>query len=242
MCYETALTKKKKEVKENFNKDFANPEQYEIYYHRSGFTHPNLQIVKMNEPNTIYPAEWGYVPSWGMRDITAFRKKYNTLNIKSETLFQGLSKEAAFENRCLIIADGFFEPHKTAGNSIPHFCYIPTDKYADNRDLFVFGGIYSEVDDDTNQLTCSILTMEANHFFTEVHNVKKRQPLVLDEELYGEWFNPDLNEGNVLELIKNGFTSKEFKAHPVSTDLYKRNLNTNKPYIIEEVPPPNLLF
>ena len=242
MCYETALTKKKKEVKENFNKDFANPEQYEIYYHRSGFTHPNLQIVKMNEPNTIYPAEWGYVPSWGMRDITAFRKKYNTLNIKSETLFQGLSKEAAFENRCLIIADGFFEPHKTAGNSIPYFCYIPTDKYADNRDLFVFGGIYSEVDDDTNQFTCSILTMEANPFFTEVHNVKKRQPLVLDEELYGEWFNPDLNEGNVLELIKNGFTSKEFKAHPVSTDLYKRNLNTNKPYIIEEVPPPNLLF
>ncbi|WP_139854924.1 SOS response-associated peptidase [Aequorivita sinensis] len=242
MCYETALTKKKKEVKENFNKDFANPEQYEIYYHRSGFTHPNLQIVKMNEPNTIYPAEWGYVPSWGMRDITAFRKKYNTLNIKSETLFQGLSKEAAFENRCLIIADGFFEPHKTAGNSIPYFCYIPTDKYADNRDLFVFGGIYSEIEDDTNQFTCSILTMEANPFFTEVHNVKKRQPLVLDEELYGEWFNPDLNEGNVLELIKNGFTSKEFKAHPVSTDLYKRNLNTNKPYIIEEVPPPNLLF
>ncbi|MBB6681007.1 SOS response-associated peptidase [Aequorivita sp. 609] len=242
MCYETALTKKKKEVKENFNKDFANPEQYEIYYHRSGFTHPNLQIVKMNEPNTIYPAEWGYVPSWGMRDITAFRKKYNTLNIKSETLFQGLSKEAAFENRCLIIADGFFEPHKTAGNSIPYFCYIPTDKYADNRDLFVFGGIYSEIEDDTNQFTCSILTMEANPFFTEVHNVKKRQPLVLDEELYDEWFNPDLNEGNVLELIKNGFTSKEFKAHPVSTDLYKRNLNTNKPYIIEEVPPPNLLF
>lgn len=242
MCYETALTKKKKEVKENFNKDFANPEQYEIYYHRSGFTHPNLQIVKMNEPNTIYPAEWGYVPSWGMRDITAFRKKYNTLNIKSETLFQGLSKEAAFENRCLIIADGFFEPHKTAGNSIPYFCYIPTDKYNDNRDLFVFGGVYSEIEDDTNQFTCSILTMEANPFFTEVHNVKKRQPLVLDEELYGEWFNPDLNEENVLELIKNGFTSKEFKAHPVSTDLYKRNLNTNKPYIIEEVPPPNLLF
>ncbi|WP_313114640.1 SOS response-associated peptidase [Aequorivita sediminis] len=242
MCYETALTKKKKEVKENFNKDFANPEQYEIYYHRSGFTHPNLQIVKMNEPNTIYPAEWGYVPSWGMRDITAFRKKYNTLNIKSETLFQGVSKEAAFENRCLIIADGFFEPHKTAGNSIPYFCYIPTDKYADNRDLFVFGGIYSSIDDDTNQYTCSILTMEANSFFSEVHNIKKRQPLVLDEGLYDEWFNPDLNEGNVLELIKNGFTSKEFKAHPISPDLYKRNLNTNKPNIIEEVPPPNLLF
>ncbi|MCG2431354.1 SOS response-associated peptidase [Aequorivita xiaoshiensis] len=242
MCYETALTKKKKEVKENFKKDFANPEQYEIYYHRSGFTNPNLQIVKMNEPNTIYPAEWGYVPSWGIRDITAFRKKYNTLNIKSETLFQGVSKEAAFENRCLIIADGFFEPHKTAGNSIPYFCYIPTDKYKDNRDLFVFGGIYSEVNNETNQFTCSILTMEANSFFTEVHNIKKRQPFVLDEGLYSEWFNPDLSEGNVLELIKNGFTSKEFKAHPVSTDLYKRNLNTNKPYIIEEVPPPNLLF
>lgn len=196
----------------------------------------------MDEPNTIYSAKWGYIPTWGMKDISAYQKKYNTLNIRSETLFKGLSKEGASDKRCLIIADGFFEPHKTARLSIPYFCYIPSKTFEDGRHLFAFGGIYSEMEKDTNQFTCSILTMEANPFFAEVHNIKKRQPFVIDEGLHNEWFNPDLKEENVLELIKNGFTAKQFKAYPVSPDLYKRNLNTNKPYIIEETAPPRLLL
>lgn len=242
MCYETALTKMKKQVQAFFHADFAYPKKYESYYHRSGFTYPRLQIIKMEEPDTIYPAEWGYVPRWGMNDIQSFRKRYNTLNIKSETLFEGLSKEAASHKRCLIIADGFFEPHKIVGNSIPYFCYIPTTQYEDQRNLFAFGGIYSEIDIDTHKYTCSILTMEANPFFAEVHNVKKRQPFVIDKGLYNEWFNSQLKEDQVTELIKNGFSSKEFKAHPVSSDLYQRNTDTNKPYILEEVPLPGRLF
>ena len=240
MCYETALTKMKRQVQAYFHKDFADPEEYRPYYHRSGFTHPNLQIVTMEEPDTIHPSRWGYIPSWGMGDVAAFQKKYNTLNIKSETLFKGLSKEAAHDKRCLILADGFFEPHRTAGVAIPYFCYIPSKTFEDGRHLFAFGGIYSKT--GHSQYTCSILTMEANPFFTQVHNIKKRQPLVLDEGLYNEWFNPDLKEENVMELMSNGFTSKPFSAHPVSPDLYKRNLDTNKPYIIQETPLPGLLF
>lgn len=242
MCYETALTKLKGQVQKYFDKDFVFEDNYEPYYHRSGFTHPKLYVVKMDEPNAIYPASWGYVPRWGLDDIQGFRKKYNTLNVKSETLFKGISKEAAYTKRCLIIADGFFEPHKRAVESLPYFCYIPSKTFDDGRHLFAFGGIYSEAENDTTNLNCSILTMKANSFFTEIHNVKKRQPLVFDEGLYNEWFNPDLNEATILELMTNGFTSQEFKAHPVSPNLYKRNVNTNKPYIIDECFPPRLLF
>jgi putative SOS response-associated peptidase YedK len=58
-------------------------------------------------------------------------------------------------------------------------------------------------------------------------------PLVLDKELYSEWFNDALKKEDITELMKNGFTSKKFSAHPVSRDLYKRGLNTNKEYIIQ---------
>jgi len=235
MCYETTSTKKKNQIEEYFQKEFKIPLEYEPYFHQSGFSNPNLQIIKMDEPQSIYPSSWGFVPSWGMDDIPSFRKKYNTLNTKSETLFSGLSKESALDKRCLIIVDGFFEPHKEGGVSIPNFCYIPSKEFDDGRDLFVFGGIYSELEKDTNLYTCSILTMEANEFFSEVHNVKKRQPFVIDEDLHDEWFNDELSKENVLELIKHGFTSKKFNAHPVSRDLYKRGLNTNKEYIIQEV-------
>ncbi|MGB3343212.1 MAG: SOS response-associated peptidase family protein [Aequorivita sp.] len=242
MCYETALTKTEKLIQKHFQMDFKIPLEFQPYYHRSGFTHPNLQIVKMDEPTSIYPTSWGYVPSWGRRDVAAFRKKYNTLNIKVETLFKGMSKEAALERRCLIIADGFFEPHKRSNLSVPYFCYIPTKEFTDGRDLFVFGGIYSELESDAHQYSCAILTMEANSFFSEIHNVKKRQPFVLDDGLYKEWFNPDLDEKNVTELIKHGFTSKEFKAYPVSRDLYRRDVDTDKSYILEREELDGLLF
>jgi len=45
-------------------------------------------------------------------------------------------------------------------------------------------------------------------------------PLVLDDDLKTEWFNDSLSEKNIKELMLNGFTSKEFIAHPVSRDLY----------------------
>ena len=234
MCYETTLSKKQKAIEKHFNVNLAVPLEYEPYYHRSGFSYQNLQIIKMDEPNMVYPASWGFVPEWGMNDISAFRKKYNTLNAKSETILSsGTYKNSARSKRCLIIADGFFEPHKDNGISIPHFCYIPTNHYKDNRDLFAFGGIYSEIDEET--FSCSIITTEANDFFAEVHNVKKRMPLVFDEELYNEWFNENLKDENISELMKHGFTSKDFDAYPVSRDLYKRSIDTNNENILNKV-------
>lgn len=233
MCYETSSTKIKEEMEDYANAEFAHPLQYHPDYHLSGFAHPSLQIIKMDEPDIIYPASWGLVPEWGMKDISAFRKKYNTLNTKSETLFSGLSKGSAIDKRCLILADGFFEPHKEDGDSIPYYCHIPTNNYKDGRDIFCFAGIYSEVEEYSESYTCSILTMEANDFFAEVHNVKKRMPLVLDDELFGEWFNDGLNEENVMELMKHGFTSKDFNAYPVSRNLYKRGVDTNNEKILQ---------
>ncbi len=235
MCYETTSTKKAKQIEKHFNAEFQISDEYEPYFHKSGFSYSNLQIIKMNEAEKIYPAAWGLVPDWGSKDVSSFRKKYNTLNTKSETLFSGLSKDSAMEKRCIILVDGFFEPHKKGGVSIPNFCYIPSKQYNDGRDLFAFAGIYSEIDKTSDSFTCSILTTEANDFFEEIHNVKKRMPLVLDKELYHEWFNEGLDKENITELMKNGFTSKEFSAHPVSRDLYKRGLNTNQEYIIEHI-------
>lgn len=222
-------------MEHHFQAEFQIDHEYTPYFHRSGFSYSNLQIIKMDEPQSIYPASWGLVPEWGMKDVDAFRKKYNTLNTKSETLFSGLSKDSAMDKRCIILVDGFFEPHKENGISIPNFCYIPTSRYGDGRDQFAFAGIYSVIEDTSDAYTCSILTTEANDFFAEVHNVKKRMPLVLDEGLYPEWFNDGLNEENLTELMKHGFTSKDFKAHAVSRDLYKRGIDTDKEYIISPI-------
>jgi hypothetical protein len=60
-------------------------------------------------------------------------------------------------------------------------------------------------------------------------------PLILSSDLYKVWLNDGLNQSQLNELIACGFTQRAFNAHPVSRDLYKKSIDTNKPYIIERV-------
>ena len=234
MCFDISSTKIKQLIEKNRTASFYGDFDYEPFYHVSGFAYPIVSIIKMEEPNIIYPSIWGFVPEWGQADVSSFRKKYNTLNAKSETLLtSNMYKESAKEKRCLILTDGFFEPHKSNGRSIPYYCYIPTKEYKDSRDIFVFAGIYNELEE--NKSTCSIITTEANDFFSEIHNVKKRMPLVLNNDLEGEWLQEGLDENYIKEIMRDGFTTKEFKAHAVSRNLYDRKRITNVPSILAPV-------
>ncbi|MBU2947357.1 hypothetical protein [Zobellia uliginosa] len=67
-------------------KSFQVPFEYKPYYRANGFTHPNLYIIKMDEPENIYSALWGLIPEFAMADIPGVQKKYNTLNAKSEAI------------------------------------------------------------------------------------------------------------------------------------------------------------
>ena len=237
MCYSTSLRKKREQIEQrllsNLGATFEYPLEYNPYYHLNGFTHGNLYIIKMDAPESIYPASWGLVPHWGIHDPEAFWKKSNTLNARSEGIFEKASfKDSADDKRCLILADGFFEPHHENGVSIPYFCYQPSKAYPEG-DLFLFAGLYSELDDEL--FTTTILTVDANPFFAEVHNKRKRMPLVLADDLYEDWLDDGLNQSQLNELMAFGFTSNEFKAHPVTRDLYKKGIDTNSPEFIAPV-------
>jgi putative SOS response-associated peptidase YedK len=234
MCFESSLLKKKRLIEEYFKANFIPSYYYEPYYHVSGFTYPELQIIKMDDPSTIHPANWGLIPSWGESNISGFRKKYNTLNAKSETLLESnMYQESAREHRCLILADGFFEPHHINNISYPYYCFIPSKKFEDGKSLFAYSGIYSELEDGT--FSCSILTTEANDFFSEIHNKKKRMPLIIDESYTKEWLAQNLTGSQITELIKDSFTHKKFDAYQVSRNLYKRGINHNHPGILTKV-------
>lgn len=241
MCNSTSLTAKQKKLEKHYEKPMAIPLLYEPYYHVAAYTYPNLFIIPQHEPDSIYPASWGFVPENRINNVDWYRKNFNSWNARSENIFSDNSsfKESALRKRCLILSDGFFEPHYYPGekSAYPHFCYIPEKE---GRQLFCFAGLYSELDDEL--FTCTILTTEANEFFEEVHNKKKRMPLVLDTTLEKEWIRPGLNQKKIEELIKYSFTKETFSSYPVSRDLYNSKLDTNKPYIIDPIEPPMSLF
>lgn len=236
MCYSTALRKEREKVEQRLLNQsgvkIETPNEYNPYFHLNGFTHGNLYIIKMDEHDKIYPASWGLIPDWASHNSVEFRKKSNTLNARSESIFEKASfKNSANEKRCLILADGFYEPHHENGIALPYFCFQPTEEFPEG-DLFLFAGLYNELDEE---LTTTILTVEANDFFSEVHNKKKRMPLVLDDSVLEDWFDDGMNQSQINELMAFGFSTKKFKAHQVSRDLYKKGVNTNRPYIVEKV-------
>lgn len=228
MCYATSLRKGEKEIEQRFHATQRVNFLYEPYYYQSGFEHSNLFIVPQAYPEEIHPAMWGLVPGFALKNIDEFYKGYNTLNARSENIFSSRTYGDAIRNkRCLIIADGFYEPHHKNNVSYPYFCHLRDDS------IFAFAGIYSELDDDL--FSCSILTVKANDLFAEVHNVKKRMPLVLDTEFEEEWLRGDLSENNIAELMRAGFTTDEFEAYPVSRDLYKKGEPKDVPWAISKV-------
>jgi len=237
MCYSTALRKKREQIEQRLLSQipakFPESTDYEPYFHLNGFTYGNLQVITMDAPEIITTAKWGLIPDWAIHNPKAFRKKSNTLNARSESVFEKASyKDSAENKRCLILVDGFFEPHHENGIANPYFCYQPTKEYPEG-DLFLFAGLYNNLDDQT--ITTTILTTEANDFFAEVHNKGKRMPLILDENYFEDWLDKGINTQSINELMVIGFTNKAFKAHPISQDLYKKNVDTNKKYITEPI-------
>jgi putative SOS response-associated peptidase YedK len=233
MCFHASLTKEEKAIEKRFKIAAESLDGYKPYYHFNGFEQKHLYIIKQNEDDVLTPSYWGLMPEdSNIYGRTGFLKKTNTLNARAERLFDSpLFKTPTFENRCLILADGFFEPHSRDNKSFPHYI-----RYK-NKELFAFAGIYTELYDDL--YTASIITTLANPFFKEIHNKKNRlgeyrMPLVLDEKDEFEWLNTNLNEAQIRELLFT-FTSEEFEAYPVSKDVFKKDVVSDRANILQEV-------
>ncbi|MCK0109542.1 SOS response-associated peptidase [Flavobacteriaceae bacterium S0825] len=234
MCFHTSLTKEEKALEERFmiHADYSMG-VYEPYNHRSGFDKDFIYIIKDEEPYNFFPAYWGLMPEdYNIYQRTGFLKKTNTLNARAEGLFESpLFEKPTLENRCLILADGFFEPHTRNGKSFPHYI-----RYK-NKGAFAFAGIYTELDDGL--YTASIITTLANPYFKEIHNKPNRlneyrMPLVLDESNEADWIDGSLNKNQIMELLFT-FTNEDFESYTVSKDVMNSHVDSNRPDILQPV-------
>ena len=92
-------------------------------HHGSGYSHPELYAFHKNEEKlTVDRFIWGLIPHW-VKDEEFARKIWNqTLNARSETMFEKPSfRDAAKRKRVIIPLEGFFEHHHKAGKSFPYF-------------------------------------------------------------------------------------------------------------------------
>lgn len=210
------------------------PEELPTYYFVSGFSHPQLTIVKHDG---IFLFEWGLIPLW-IKDIeSANNIRSKTLNAVGETVFEKPSfRKSIATQRCLLGVSGFYEWRDINNVKYPYFIKTLSS------DIFSLGCIYeSWVDKSSGEIrnTFSIITTPANPLMEGIHNIKKRMPLIISTEDEKKWIEPTLTKAQINALIKP-YNDSDMTAYTVSQTVNSARNNRNVPESTVEVNYPEL--
>lgn len=182
MCYQTKILKQKEELMERFNAAIDALNDYEPIEVCSAFEYPKTPVITKEAPTKIQLFNWGLIPSWS-KDVSI--RNY-TLNARIETLNEKKSFKDIVQNRCLIIADGFYEWQWRNNSGSKKEKYLIT---LPNEELFAFAGLYTQWTnfDNTKLNSYTIITTQANKLMSEIHNTKQRMPVILKKEDEKHW-------------------------------------------------------
>src|SRR5690606_30645533 len=149
----------------------------------NAFQFPATPVITNATPDLIQLYHWGLIPFWAKDDGI----KKNTLNAKMETIHEKPSFRNVVNNRCLVLADGFYEWQWLDEKGKQKQKYELT---LPNHEAFAFAGLWSEWTDKTTgelRYTYTILTTEANPLMSRIHNTKKRMPVIVAPDHERDW-------------------------------------------------------
>lgn len=201
MCFYSRQSKEALLAAKRFKAEVRDPEQFLTSDFINGFSHPSCPVITSDNPGLISNFTWGLIPQWSDKDSVS---NY-TLNARIETLNQINSFRDYVNNRCLVVADGFYEwrHERRAGRTFKDRYLITLP----DNDLFAFAGLYSHWRDPATNIlkgTFTILTTTASDIMSNIHNTKKRMPVILKKEDENSWLE--------------GFPVNNF-AYPYSIEL-----------------------
>jgi len=239
MCFYYCLTKKNP-TKLIENK-VIREEQLSLFDNTflvNGFEHPPMPVITDAKPDEIQFLRWGIIPHWVKDKETAHSIRNNTLNAKSETIFEKASFKHSIKNkRCLILCSGFFEWQKVKGKKYPYYISLQNDE------VFVFGGIWSSwTDTESGEIinTYAVITVEANELVGKIHNTKKRMPLILEPEKALQWIDKNSTEKEIKEMM-NPIDESKMKAHTIKKFMPAKPGDSSNPEIIAYYHYPELI-
>lgn len=143
------------------------------------------------------------------------------INARSETVASKPLFSTAFRTqRCLIIADGFYEWQHIGKHKTPSYIKLKSDI------PFAFAGISGSWNATD---TCVILTVPSN---TSIHPIHSRMPAILPPGDYESWLHTDsLSTDTAISLLKP-FPDSSLTIHRVSTMV--NSVSNDNPECIKE--------
>lgn len=184
MCFHSKQSKKAQTVEKRFNAKVEDVSLFECNKEFNAFLFPKTPVITNNKKESIQMFNWGLIPRWS-NDLSI--REY-TLNARIETIKEKPSFKNYVKNRCLIIADGFYEWKWLDSKGRKKDKYLIT---IPNKELYAYAGVYSEwINEETGEIVNSyaMVTTDANDLMANIHH-KKRMPIILKPEDESSWLN-----------------------------------------------------
>ena len=235
MCFHYSLTLERAEIEIQLGVHFD--DDWSPVFHANGFSFLRMPVITQQKPGSIQLFHWGLIPHWIKTGVDAEKIRAQTLNARSETVFEKPSFRSYIgSNRCLVIADGFFEWMDYKKKKYPHLIFFQDER------LFCFGGICcSWTDTNTGEHldTFSILTTDANPMMARIHNIKQRMPVIILPQLYSKWLSPELSKEEIRTFF-DPYPEEQMRSHTISNFITSRSQDSNMPEIRESYIYPEL--
>jgi putative SOS response-associated peptidase YedK len=211
-----SLRADKANLQKRFDATFVEEADFGPKYVQNAFTFPKWPVISLERPSEIRLMNWGLIPSW-MRDVqTAMKFRAGSVNARAETIFNKPAfRKAAVENRCLVLADGFFEYREVAGKKYPYYIRVV------GGEPFALAGLFDRwANPETGEVIqgFAVVTTTANPLLEMIHNLKKRMPVILPREQERKWLQP----GEDSKLLLTPFPEKKMEAWTVSRKISDR--------------------
>ncbi|MEM6846064.1 MAG: SOS response-associated peptidase [Bacteroidota bacterium] len=179
----------------------ALPPDFVPHYNAAPSQH--LPVISSQHPKQITRYQWGMIPFW------AKSPGQRLINARAETVHEKSAFKRAFRSqRCLILADGYYEWKKTPEGKEPYRIMLA------DKPPFLFAGIWQQPGElsTTGTPEYCIITTAAPTSIKDIHD---RMPVILDETAWDLWLS-DTEDDEGLQDMLRPLEDEQIKAFPVS--------------------------
>jgi len=163
----------------------------------------------------IRTMNWGLIPHWS-KDQSISPKM---INARSETILEKPSFQNLInQNRCIIIADGYYEWKNSGHHSQPYYIYHK------NHTLLPMAGLWTTWQSEEN-IQIQSYTIITTNSQPEIDHIHTRMPIILNPKDIDQWIQCNtVSSHEALQLLVPYIIPLSF--HPVSSKINSTKNNS----------------
>ncbi len=173
---------------------------------------PTIRYDQRSRRRIFEGRYWGLIPAWSRDNTFAARM----INARAETAHEKPAfREAMKHQRCLVMADGFYEwqaPSVKGQRKQPYYIHMQDGA------PFAFAGLWAQwqrADGEVIQ-SCTVLTTSPNELMKHLHH---RMPVILSSGDCDRWLDPTVTDPQALTTLLGPYPADVMRVVAVDTKV-----------------------